>query len=94
MDCKQTITEEDVEAAIGNIETMKIGKKTTLALITLKNGFEIIGTSACVNPENYNEEIGSKFAIQRAKDQLWAHLGFMLQMEGQISDEQNAPSVA
>lgn len=40
-----------------------------------------IGTvsSSCVKPENYDINIGKKYAIEKAKDQIWAGLGFVLQ---------------
>ncbi|UVM83267.1 MAG: hypothetical protein [Bacteriophage sp.] len=36
-------------------------------------------SSSCVKPENYDINIGKKYAIEKAKDQIWAGLGFVLQ---------------
>lgn len=33
----------------------------------------------CVKPENYDINIGKKYAIEKAKDQIWSGLGFVLQ---------------
>lgn len=32
-----------------------------------------------VKPENYDINIGKKYAIEKAKDQIWSGLGFVLQ---------------
>lgn len=37
------------------------------------------GLSACVDANNYNQEIGEKFALEKAKDAIWNGLGFVLQ---------------
>nr|UVX88567.1 MAG: hypothetical protein [Bacteriophage sp.] len=36
-------------------------------------------SSFCVKPENYDINIGKKYAIEKAKDQIWSGLGFVLQ---------------
>lgn len=43
------------------------------------NGFEATVSSSCVKPENYDINIGKKYAIEKAKDQIWSGLGFVLQ---------------
>ena len=58
---------------------MKIGLKTVIAVLTLKNSFEIIGTCACVDPNNFNFEIGKKYAREKAIDQIWMLEGYLLQ---------------
>lgn len=67
---------------VKEVEFRKLGKKTTVALVTIKNDFEIIGTSACVNPDNFNEEIGNYYAYKDALKQLDPLVGFYRQSEG------------
>lgn len=55
------------------------GKKTTIGVLTCLTGFEATVSSSCVKPENYDINIGKKYAIEKAKDQIWAGLGFVLQ---------------
>jgi hypothetical protein len=57
----------------------KLGRKTTICLIETHNGFEIIGTSACVNPDFYSKEIGEFFALVDALDKLDGFVGFLRQ---------------
>jgi hypothetical protein len=74
-----TITEETVESYIVKEEYHKLGTKMTACVMTLKDGFEVIGIAGVVNADNYNLEIGSKFARVKAKDKVWQHLGSILQ---------------
>lgn len=50
----------------------------TLCVIVLKNGFTVVGKSACASPENYDEEIGRRVALDDAKRQVWPLLGYAL----------------
>ena len=76
---KNSISEGDVSRFIKSIVAEKIGEKTTLVTVTLINGFEIIETSTCVDKENYDQIIGADICVAKAKDKIWAYLGFMLQ---------------
>lgn len=75
------VTQEQIDALLteSTWTIQKIGQKTTLALLTLPNGFEIVGTSACIDPSSYNEEIGAEYAKKRVVDKLWELLGFHTQ---------------
>lgn len=50
----------------------------TICMMTLKNGFVIIGKSAPADPENYNAELGAKLAYEDALRQVWPLMGFAL----------------
>ena len=50
----------------------------TLCVITLKNGFTLVGKSACASPENYDEHIGRQIAYDDARKQIWALEGYLL----------------
>jgi len=73
------VTQEQVNEAIAKTEYFKAGEKTTICVLTLKDGFEIIGTANTVDPKNYDIEIGSKYAKEDAMDKVWQHLGSILQ---------------
>lgn len=64
---------------VKSTEFVKLGKKTTACLLTVKNGFEIVGTSACVDPADFNEEIGNHFALVDALNILDGFVGFARQ---------------
>lgn len=77
----KTITEERVNSVIAKEDDYKLGIQTTAVLLTLKNGFEVLGTASCVDPDNYNHEIGKEYARKRAIDKIWELEGYKLQSE-------------
>ena len=64
---------------MGKEELSTIGQKTTMLHVTLPSGFEDVEASSCVDPANYNEDIGAQICTDRIKEKLWDRLGFMLQ---------------
>lgn len=75
----KTVTQQMIDDSILKEEDFKIGQKTTIVLLTLKNGFEVVGVSGCVDPANYTHDIGVVNARKRAIDQIWALEGYTLQ---------------
>lgn len=73
------VTFQEVENAISKKEFIKMGLKKTICHLTLIDGFEVIGSAGIVNPEDFNMEIGSKIAYENALDQVWSHMGSILQ---------------
>ncbi len=50
----------------------------SICLLVMRNGFTIVGKSAPASPENFNAELGKKFAYEDAVRQLWPLMGFAL----------------
>lgn len=50
----------------------------TICLITLDNGYTVRGEAACVDPANFNPDLGQKFAYDDAFRKLWPLFGFLL----------------
>jgi len=50
----------------------------TVCCMTLNNGFNVTGTSACVSKENFDKEIGQKVAYKKAFDEIWQLEGYLL----------------
>lgn len=73
------ILEQDVENFISSHQTTTIGPKTTVVLATTITGFDMVNSSACVDPKNYSQELGEKYALETIKSNLWSYLGFVLQ---------------
>lgn len=74
-----SISQEMVDEFIRDVRVSTIGDKTTLVRATLANGFEIVEASACVDKENYSQEIGKEVCLEKIKDKVWYLLGFLLQ---------------
>lgn len=54
------------------------GSQLTVCCLTLRNGFTVIGESACASPENFDAELGQKIARGKARDKIWALEGYLL----------------
>ncbi len=50
----------------------------SICILQMNNGFIILGKSAPASPENFNRELGRKFAYEDAIRQLWPLMGFAL----------------
>lgn len=50
----------------------------TACLLTLKNGYTVLGESACASPENFSVEIGRKIARENARNKIWQLEGYLL----------------
>lgn len=50
----------------------------TIAVLTLRNGFIIIGKSTPADPENFDAELGKKFATEDAIRQIWVLEAYLL----------------
>lgn len=53
----------------------------TVCCITLQNGFNVIGESACASPENFNTDIGEQIAFKNAREKIWALEGYALKQK-------------
>ena len=74
-----SISQEMVDDFIREVETTTLGDKTTVVRAVLRNGFEIVESSACVSAENYDEALGREICLEKIKDKVWMLLGFLLQ---------------
>lgn len=50
----------------------------TMCVLVLRNGFTVVGESACVSPENFDVEKGRKTARQNAEQKIWPLMGYHL----------------
>lgn len=50
----------------------------SICILVMKNGFTVIGKSAPASPENFNADLGMKYAYEDAVRQLWPLMGFAL----------------
>ena len=73
------ILQEDVEKFITNVDVITVGDKTTVVNAHTLTGFDTVRHSSCVDPKNYSEKLGKKYAMEDVVKSLWAHLGFVLQ---------------
>lgn len=66
---------EELEELIES-ERFMIEGTTTIGLFTVKGGFQLVTSSACLNPDDYNEAIGKEVARRKAVDRMWELEGY------------------
>lgn len=80
------LTPEYIEGLIIRENTMYVrdsfapanDSNITIVILRLKNGFEVIGQSSCVDPLNFDKEIGAGIARKNAVDKVWEIEGYLL----------------
>ena len=80
---RQSVTVEDIDHIMGSsaVATSKLGQKTTVVCVTLPNGFEMVASSSCVDPANYNHQVGVDICLNRIRDRIWELEGYVLQTD-------------
>lgn len=73
------ITTEYLETLIAATIYTRQGRKTTICVLILRSKFEIVGSSACLNPEDFDEELGRKYAYEDAMKKLWDYEAYRQQ---------------
>ena len=76
---RPSVSQKMVDEFITKTEVTTMGEKTTVVRAGLRNGFEIVESSSCVSPENYDEELGAEICLEKIRDKVWFLLGFLLQ---------------
>jgi len=79
------VTPEMVESAIIDEEYLypTIGEGTlTICVLLLANGFTVTGSSACVDPSNFDATLGRRIAREDATNEIWALEGYLLKSTG------------
>jgi len=86
-----TVTKEQIDSIIASseIEDLKMGSKTTVVSVTLPNKFVIVQSSSCVDPSNYDHELGKEICMKRIIDKVWELEGYRLQSSVFTLDSQN-----
>jgi hypothetical protein len=52
--------------------------RTTICQLTMENGYSINGHSACVDPREFDRDLGRKYAFEDALRQIWPLEGYLL----------------
>ena len=77
-----SVTKEQVLANMQDVlvrtET-EFGKPVTYVTVRMQNGFALRESTTCVDPINYDEEIGKKICLEKIEDKIWFLLGYQLQ---------------
>lgn len=85
------LTMEQIEGTVVSTEFYIFpNSQMTVCCLTLVNGFNVTGYSACASPENFDKDIGEGIALRNAIDQIWALEGYLLKQKlytGEVTNE-------
>ncbi len=87
MDSKpKSVTMEHLESLVATEEYLRpeTAKTLTICVLTLKNGFSLVGESACADPACYNQALCESLARANALNKAWPLEGYLLRQ--QIND--------
>lgn len=73
------ITQDMVDTFMGTVRSQQLDEKTTHVCAETVTGFKQHEISCCVDPRNYDHEIGVGVASKCIENTLWKCLGFVLQ---------------
>ena len=78
---ENTVTQKQIDDLFNKADLTEnvVFHKCLVVTVQLKNGFIIVESSACVDPENFDIEIGRKICCDRIKNKLWELEGYKLQ---------------
>jgi hypothetical protein len=83
------LTKDDLKALVVKEYYHRIPDSTvTVCALTLKNGFIVVGDSACIDPRKFDEEIGRQVAFDDAIEKVWELEGYRMKSEGLFNQEQ------
>lgn len=76
------VTPEEVKENMQDVIVRTLddfGKPCTYVTVRMKNGFTLRESTTCVDPANYNKEIGKQICLKKIEDKVWFLLGYALQ---------------
>ena len=88
-----TVTQEEVNRNMQDVLVRTVeefGKPTTYVTVRMENGFTLRESTTCVDPSNYDENIGKEVCLKRIEDKVWFLLGYTLQSKLASKQKLNA----
>lgn len=92
---KNTVTQSVIDELMEScdIAVTTAFDKCTIVACKLPNGFVIVESSSCVDPANYDEDMGVDICMKNIEKKLWELEGYLLQnkmyMDGITFDDDN-----
>lgn len=88
-----TVSEKQVFESIVYEQYQQMGAKTTVCLLILNSGFEVVGTSAPVDANIFDFAVGKKLAREVAVQKVWEYLGAITQFNMAVFNQQEQQKV-
>jgi hypothetical protein len=75
------VTSQQIESKIKECKFHRLTNVLTVCILTLENGYTVIGESACASPSNYNQEISERVARDNATNKVFELEGYLLKQK-------------
>ena len=78
---KNTVTIEQVKENMQDVIVRTLqdfGKPCTYVTVRMKNGFTLRESTTCVDPANYDHELGKSICMKAIEKEVWKLLGWSL----------------
>lgn len=77
---KAKVEKETIDNLLANSEIIVEKKFDSMTVVWCKlpNGFILHETSACIDPANYDENIGKEICMEQIRHKLWELEGYVL----------------
>lgn len=72
------VTEQSIKDKIANVDYIVRDDLLTICIIKMSNGFMVHGVSAPASPQNFDADVGKRYAYDNAFKQLWQLEGYLL----------------
>lgn len=73
----QKLTLDDIQSKIESATYLNPVGTLTIAILTLTNGYTVTGESACLNPADFDADVGKKIAYENAEEKVWMLEGYL-----------------
>lgn len=76
-----TVTQEQINELVekAEVEYATRFEKSLIATFKFENGWVETVDASCIDPANFNEEIGREIVMERIKNKMWELEGYALQ---------------
>lgn len=73
------VTLDSINSTIKSVDYYHFpGTTLTVCCLTLANGFNVTGESACASIENFDADLGQRLAFEQARNKVWPLEGYLL----------------
>ena len=70
--------DQRIDQRIDTVSYQRVpGTTTTVCTTKLVNGFVLLGQSACIHANNFDEQVGKDIAYKKARDKIWELEGYL-----------------
>lgn len=71
------VTQGEIDALMdGDMQVWEPFPNLTVVALRLANGFTVVESSGCIDPANYDRELGVKYAMERIENRVWQLEGY------------------